>query len=86
MNIFGFTNSDVIYRESIFLSGQDIEQRYLKITTGTQIFQPRISSTNTLNYNFLSNTPDVALESELNNLGLNSNINQVLTPYALKLI
>ena len=82
-NIFGFNDSDLNV-SSLYINGQSADERFALSTTLTRFYQPIINPTNKLNYNLLINTPDVALKSDLNNLPLNSNINQVLTPYALK--
>ena len=95
-NIFGFNDSDLNV-SSLYINGEAADERYALSTNLTRFYQPIINSNNKLNYNLITNTPDVALKSDLSpyvqtlnlnaalsNLPRNSNINQVLTPYALK--
>ena len=80
-NIFGFNDSDLNV-SSLYINGQSADERFALSTTLTRFYQSIINTNNKLNYNLI--TPDVALKSDLNNLPLSSNINEVLTPYALK--
>ena len=89
-NIFGIDYS-VLDVSELYINGESIGQLFASNTRLTQFYQPKITQSNLLSYNLISEKPDlnqyvqvVNFNNSLNNLIANSNIQQILLPYSLK--